>query len=140
MPVIYRVMTVNDSTPQVSDSARGLGVRVGGGPNTDIPTDADGNVSPNAGGMSVAPNWRDLPVHRIPIRLKTKFPPATGRDDDACWRMGEGPFVNAAVLDGLVLRIDRPTHGCVEPSQLMSLDDYRGYLVATQKHWKIDES
>jgi hypothetical protein len=54
--------------------------------------------------------------------------------------MGEGPFMNAAVTDGLDLRLDRPTHGNIEPNQSMALDDYRGLLAATQIHWKVDES
>jgi hypothetical protein len=133
-------MTVDGDRPRVADTARGLGVRVGGGTNTDIPVDPHGNVSPNTGGMSVAPNWRDLPIHRIPRRLKHIISSATGSNEDACWRMGDGPFIEDRVAEGLILRPDRATHGNVEPSELMSLIHYRGLLALTQQNWNVDES
>lgn len=126
--------------PLVADTARGLGVRVGGGTNTDIPVDPHGGVAPNTGGMSVSPNWRSLPIHRIPRRLRDIVLSATGSNEDACWCMGEGPFVEDKVANGLILRPGRQAHGHVEPSELMSLDHYRGLLAATRENWKIDES
>jgi hypothetical protein len=47
-------------------------------------------VEPFMGGMSVAPQWRLLPVHRIPRRLRAKFPQAAGKNSVFLWRMGEG--------------------------------------------------
>jgi len=140
VPLIYRVMTVDGKCPLVADTARGLGVRIGGGTNTDIPVDSNGNVAPNTGGMSVAPRWQDLPLHRIPRRLRNIVPSAVGNDKDACWRMGDGPFVEDAVADGLMLRPDRTAHGNVEPSETMSLVRYRGFIAATREVWEVDEN
>jgi hypothetical protein len=141
MPLIYRVMTVDDGRPKVANSARGLGVRVGGGPNDDIPVTVAGHVAPNSGGMSVAPTWRDLPEIRIPSRLRDKgvlF--ARGKDSDACWRMGEGMFLAGVVAEGLRLRPDRPDHGVVEPAIEVPLEKYATDLAATRDMWVIDES
>jgi hypothetical protein len=43
-----------------------LGVRVPPDAKADIAVGAEGMVEPRTGGMSVAPAWRLLPVHRIP--------------------------------------------------------------------------
>jgi hypothetical protein len=141
MPLIYRVMTVDDDKPSVANNARGLGVRAGDGPHDDIPVGANGEVTPGTGGMSVAPSWRDLPDIRIPRRLREKGPLfARGKDFDACWRLGEGAFVVGSVADGLVLRPDRPDHGTVEPKAVESLNQYLNDLAATRELWVIDES
>ena len=42
--------------------------------------------------MSVAPNWRDINLNRIPKRLKTLFPGARGSNAWFCFRTGTGPF------------------------------------------------
>lgn len=140
MPLIYRVMTVDGDKPLIANSARGLGVRAGAEPHADIPVDADGRVAPGAGGMSVAPSWRDLPEVRIPRRLREKgvlF--ARGRDNDACWKLGDGDFALSAVAEGLTLRPDRPDHGVVEPHAVVSLNTFLNHLAATRGHWTIDE-
>ena len=141
MPLIYRAMTVDGDKPLIANSARGLGVRVGNGPHDDIPVDANGDVAPSTGGMSVAPSWRVLPEIRIPRRLREKgvlF--ARGKDVDACWRLGDGAFVATPVTEGLMLRPDRHDHGTVEPNGLIALDQYRNNLGATRELWEIDES
>jgi hypothetical protein len=120
--------------PRIGATARDLGVRVPG----DIPV-RDGRVSPGTGGMSVAPAWRALPPFRIPRRLIHLAPDAAGKDEDACWRMGEGPFEEASVAESLTLRPDRPTHGVVEPSEAMPLERYQDALAATRDRWRIDE-
>lgn len=51
-----------DGLPRVEPSAKGLGVR----PHVDIELDQGGDVLVNGKGMSVSPNWRDLPLLRIP--------------------------------------------------------------------------
>jgi hypothetical protein len=89
--------------------------------------------------MSVAPAWRALPPFRIPRRLIRLAPDAAGKDEDACWRMGEGPFEEASVAESLVLRPDKPTHGVVEPSEAMPLERYRDALAATRDRWRVDE-
>jgi hypothetical protein len=53
--------------------------------------------------------------------------------------MGEGPFVAGQVAEGLDLRPDRPSHGAVEPSEVMTLERYQAALAATRDQWSIDE-
>jgi hypothetical protein len=133
-------MTVDNGRPMVVNAARGLGVRIAGGQYDDIPVQANGNVAPETGGMSVAPAWRDLPDVRIPHRLREKGALlARGKDSDACWRMGEGAFVADDVAHGLALRPDRPDHGAVEPTAEVSLIEYLNDLAATRDMWVIDE-
>lgn len=134
MPLIYRAMARNGDRPRIGNTARDLGVRVPG----DIPVHL-GQVSPGTGGMSVAPTWRDLPPWRIPKRLIDLTPDAAGKDEDACWRMGDGPFEDARVAELLNLRPDRPTHGVVEPSETMALPRFQQALAATRDCWRIDE-
>lgn len=141
MPLIYRVMSVENAKPLVANSARGLGVRFGDGPKDDLRVDAGGNVHPGKG-MSVAPHWMLLPLHRIPRRLGKKFPEvrrATGKDQDVCWKMGEGPFVESRVEEGLSLFVDGPRHGMVGPSETMKVDAFLAALIATRELWAIDE-
>lgn len=133
-------MTADGEKPLVANTARGLGVRIGGGPHDDVAVTADGEIVPNTGGMSVAPSWRDLPLHRIPRRLRNAMPNATGANLDACWRIGEGAFIYAPIAEGLMLRPDRPTHGTVEPRNLTSVENYLRDLGATRDDWVIDES
>jgi hypothetical protein len=139
MPLIFRTMFADGDKPQVGPTASTLGVRVAPAAKTDVAVDADGNVLPRTGGMSVAPAWRVLPDHRIPRRLKAKCPRATGNNKLFCWRMGEGPFVACAVNDDLVLTPDSAAHGSVEPVRKMAVADYEKSLAATQGFWVIDE-
>ena len=136
MPVIYRAMTHEEDKPKVGLTARTLGVRS----DVDITPDQNGWVIPKAGGMSVAPSWRELPPHRIPLRLRPIAHDACGRDDDACWRMGSGAFVDSPLTELLDFRRDRSDHGFVEPSRTMQLDDFQSALAATRDHWEIDET
>jgi hypothetical protein len=139
MPKIHRVMTLDGDHPVVTNSARGLGVRAGGGPNDDIPVTSSSDVNPETGGMSVAPTWRDLPVQRIPRRLKDLAPGAVGSNRDTCWRMGEGDFIAGKVAQGLVLRPDSANHGLVEPEVTMPLNDFVKYVALTRDSWIVDE-
>jgi hypothetical protein len=135
MPLIYRAMTPDGDKPKVGPTARTLGVRPGG----DITADENGDVAPGTGGMSVAPSWRQLKLHRIPRRLRHIVPEASGSPQDRCWRMGNGPFKVDNVASGLSLRPDTEIHGVVEPSAVVSLEDFQGALAATQGEWSIDE-
>jgi hypothetical protein len=99
-------------------------------------------VGPGTGGMSVAPEWRLLPVHRIPRRLRSKYPRAAGRSDVKLWRMGDGPFVGGPVAARLLLRPDpkaQQRHGFVEPDARMASVDYQQALADTRDHWQMDE-
>ncbi len=142
MAIIYRVMTNQDGRPKIGPTRRTLGVKARPGDESeevDIPTDWHGIVRSNTGGMSVAPSWRDLPRHRIPARLRCLLPSACGKNEDACWRMGQGPFQHASVASGLCLRVTSRIHGLVEPAMAVSLDQYQSDLAATQNEWVIDE-
>jgi hypothetical protein len=92
--------------------------------------------------MSVAPTAERLPGHRVPVRLRKKypsrFPRATGSNRLHCWWMGEGGFDEGPLTDSLVLRLDpdRPDkHGFVEPHQEMPLADYEAAITATRPMW-----
>jgi hypothetical protein len=143
MPLIYRAMLAAGDKPQLGNTATTLGVRVPPAANPDLPVDPQGSVRPGSGGMSVAPAWRLLPIHRIPRRLRPRFPRAAGSNQLFCWRMGEGAFAAGPVVAGLDLRPDphhAARHGFVEPSHEMKLLDYQAALAATQPHWLVDEA
>jgi len=106
--------------PMVGPSARMLGVR----PNVDVPV-AAGDVQPNTGGMSVAP---DRPVNLHPLRRPAAYG-GTGRDP--IW------WIDTASLgDDLVYRPDTTTHGLIEPARTMSLDEFQNALEASKPYWK----
>src|SRR5690349_14558695 len=112
-------MLPDGERPLVAPSVLGLGVRLPPEPHADITIAADGTVGPGTGGLSVAPAWRRLPVHRIPRRLRDKFPRAAGKDEAFLWRMGDGPFTAGPFADGPLFRPDPGApgrHGLVEPA------------------------
>ena len=141
-PQIFRVMRKgDDDRPVVEATGKGLGVRhvpING--LADIDLDESGRVLLNDKGMSVAPAWRQLPYFLIPKRLKDKAPKARAARDFYCFTMGERPFQDGVVADGLLLKQDRPTHGLVVPEQSVSLDQYQADLAATRNEWVIDEA
>jgi hypothetical protein len=139
MPQICRAMTIDSGKPLVANTARGLGVRFGNGPNDDMPVDERGNVHPGNGGMSVSPAWRDLEHHRIPRRLKHLMPKATGSNKDACWKMGAGTFEDGLIANGLALEVDSAKHGLVGTVAIVSKETYSLALAATRDAWVIDE-
>jgi hypothetical protein len=112
-----------------------LGVRVP----ADVCPDHEGMVKIRSGGMSVAPAWRVLPPHRIPMRLREQVPDARGKGNLACFRAGDGPFANGEVSATLNLRLDSATHGLVEPRSVVHLDVFQTALAATRSEWVIDE-
>ncbi len=142
MPKIYRSMKKEaDDKPVVDATGKGLGVRnepVNGV--VDIDVDDDGMVLMNGKGMSVAPAWRDLPIHLISKRLKSIFPAARGRMDVYCFTTGQGDFANGELSESLNLSVDRPEHGVVAPASSMSITQYQDALADTRDSWNIDES
>ena len=90
--------------------------------------------------MSVAPDWRLLPPWRIPHRLAHIVPQARGRNEDACWRLGEGDFLADLIGEQLSFIPDRLNHGVVEPAFVMRFDEYQAALADTRDDWLIDES
>jgi hypothetical protein len=53
--------------------------------------------------------------------------------------MGSGVFAAGTVAIGLILRVDKETHGLVEPDNRTLLDTYLQNLAATRDEWVIDE-
>lgn len=131
MALIYRVMAQDGEFPMVGDTSNRLGVRAG----TDLPVDDRGNVRPETGGMSVAPDWKVLPYFLIPKRLRRLAPAARGSNARRCWKLGAGPFERGEVAEGLMLRPDHAAHGVVEPRELTSLVAFQAALAATRESW-----
>ncbi len=138
MPLVYRVMKAgDDGKPVVGRSATALGVRIP----QDITADADVNVAPGTGGMSVSPWLKALPAALVPVALKSLVPGARNSAKTArVWRMGSGPFVEAKIGEKLQLRPDSPRHGTIQPFETMPLQAYEEALAATRDHWLIAES
>jgi hypothetical protein len=139
VPLLFRAMLIADGKPAVGPTATALGVR----PGHDLPVAAGDAVRPGTGGMSVNADWKALPSHRIPIRLRHLVPKAAGKNVAlCCWRMGDGPFQAGPVAGGLALRVDPRDgrHGLVEPDREMTLAEYQATLAATREYWeRIDE-
>jgi hypothetical protein len=125
--------------PLVGCGKNMLGVCVPPNERPDIVPDEAGLVHPNTGGMSVGPKWRDLPPFLIPARLKHQVPDARGKGSLKCFRFGDGDFENGELDPGLVLNIDRPTHGTVQPMTAVSLVAFQQQLAKTQQRWIEDE-
>jgi hypothetical protein len=137
MPLVYRVMKKDeDDRPTVEQSASGLGVR----PGTDVDLDPQCNVIANGKGMSVSPAWREMPLLRIPKRLRDKVRGARGPNNRFCFQTGAGPFQAGEFAAGLELVPDSPRHGCIAPAQNIPLSRYQGDLAATRSDWQIDEN
>jgi len=119
--MLYRAMREDPSGgPLVGPSARTLGVR----PNVDILIRA-GQVQPNSGGMSVAP---DHAGNLHPLR---RPPTYGGLGKDPVWSIAL-----TALGGDLQFRQDSLTHGLIEPARPMSLDELQQALEATQPYWK----
>ena len=140
MPKIFRTMLADGTKPKVGSESNELGVRTPPNPHPDILVDEERNVHPETGGMSVAPAWRDLPWHLIPRRL---HPRARGKNALVCWRLGDGEFASSVVTGDLKFRTDPSDprkHGFVEPSRVMTIEEYREALAGTRDDWIQDEN
>lgn len=138
MPKICRSMFADGDKPQVGNGSKMLGVRMAPDPNPDIGVDAKGNVSARTGGMSVAPEWKELPSFLIPKRLKHLFPDARGNNHLVLWETGDGDFQAGSLTKDLDFRpdpSDPAVHGFVEPSREMTAAEYQAALSATQDLW-----
>jgi hypothetical protein len=137
MPRVFRAMRKDeDGLPHVEQSASGLGMR----PGVDIDVDPQDNVLINGKGMSVSPNWRGMPLFRIPERLRSLKPGARGSNNTSCLCSGTGPVQRGAFAERLTLEPDSATHGTIAPARVMPLDGYQSALGATRPHWQIDEA
>ena len=136
MAQVFRVMREDkDGLPNVAPSATGLGVRTG----VDIDLDPRGNVLVNGKGMSVSPDWRHVPLFRIPERLRHLKQGARGPNKNSCFRYGTGTFERGHFAAGLTLEPDTPTHGTIAPAAPVPLSDYGDALAATRSGWEKDE-
>ncbi len=135
MPRVFRVMRKDDDgMPTVSQTS--LGVR----PGVDVDIDAQNNVQVNGKGMSVAPNWRDININRIPKRLRSIMKGAGGSNNTFCFRLGSGPFQQGSFANGLTLEPDSATHANVAPAQVVALATYEADIAATRPDWQVDET
>ena len=132
-------MHADGDKPRVGNDADMLGARTPPNSRPDIAVDSAGMVHGGIGGMSVAPEWRKLPLFLIPARLKHLVPKARGNDDLVCWRWGEGAFDDGVVSEELVFRRDSKKHGTVGPAASMPVDQYQQALAKTQDQWVRDE-
>jgi hypothetical protein len=114
-------MTDDAGLPKVGRSARTLGVRL----DKDISPDEHGNVRPQTGGLSVAP---DDPRRLHPVR---RPPTLGGRGRDPVWAL------DATRLPAMLeYRADVPErHGLIEPARRMLLADYETALAGTRPLW-----
>jgi hypothetical protein len=137
MPRVFRAMRKDeDGLPHIERSAGGLGVRL----EKDIDVDPDGRVFVNGKGMSVVPDWRELPLFRIPERLRHVKRGARGSNRTFCFRSGTGPFVQGVFADGLTLEPDSANHGTIAPARVVPLSEYEAALGATRPDWVEDET
>jgi hypothetical protein len=122
----------DDGSPEVAEGkknpARTLGVRTGGRIR-DIDVDRSGTVYPMTGGMSVnPPPPENMAEHRRP-------PEYGGIGRDPVWVLE-----TEALPPELTYRPDPDepsgTHGFIEPSASMSLDDYEEALRAPRGMWR----
>ena len=140
---IYRLMKRDDESggPLTGFGRDRLSVRTP----RDIEPDEAGIVQPGKGAMSVGATLRAvlqrLPPWAIPERFSYLAPDASGRNNTWIWRMGEGAFLATAVSQDLLLRLDGldSDHGCVEPGEPMSIEQYQAALADTQPQWSIEE-
>jgi len=119
--MVYRAMREDPAGgPMLGPTARTLGVR----PLVDIPV-VGGQVRPNTGGMSVAPD-RPQNLHRL-----RRPPRYGGSGKDPLW------VLDLDNLGGdLHFHEDTPTHGLIEPSWAVSLAEYERRLADTKPFWK----
>ena len=121
-PKLYRSMKEDSGIPKIEASARALGAR----PNTDIPIDENGMVHPNIGGISTSPSPYDLPEHRRPAAYG-------GTGKDPVWSID----INDLGPD-LKYVPDSPKHGTIQPTRVMTVEEYQEALVETVLRWELN--
>lgn len=118
--MVYRAMREDPAgSPVVGPTARTLGVR----PQVDVPVVA-GQVQPNTGGMSVAP---DRPENLHLLRRPPRYG-GSGKDPVWCLRTDQ-------LGADLQFRQDSATHGLIEPARVMLLDEFQRRLEDTKPLW-----
>lgn len=123
------MLSAEDNLPQVGPSGKTLGVRVP----EDIAPDANDDVRPGIGGMSVAPSsmW-DVPHFRRPRSMGRG---ASAPEKYCVFGLEE----DALTPHPLGVRPDphsyRP-HAFIEPSETMQLATYEAALTGTRRSWR----
>ena len=112
-----------------------LGVKPG-----EVDIGADGNVTINRRGMSVAPCLCAFLPHMVHRRLKPLVPGASGEGNRFVWRMHDGPFATAPITQELHMQVTSSTHGVVRPAVKLTSSEYLAALASTRLDWQIDES
>jgi len=145
MPGLFRAMLADGEFPRVGDQKFMLGVRVGKPPRGDVELTEQQTVLPRTGGMSVGPDWRELPYFLIPPRLahlvadERKRKAAIGNNLSKVWRHQSAKFADGFAFSSLALRLDSEKHGVVEPPGEVAIDVFQYMLAATKSDWLIDE-
>ena len=124
---VWRSMKEDNGSQETGNTARSLGARPGYGTELnsgeDIIVDTDGMVHPGQGGMSVAPDPKDL------VRIR-KPPFLGGTSKDPVWGIKTnnlGPQLKYVP--------DSPTHGTIQPAYDMPFDEYQKALANTKPFW-----
>jgi len=130
MRLLFRVMRpADDGFPNLGRSASTLGIRAEGRDNRPDIRVVDGYVMPDRGGMSVTPDdWHGIYFVFLENALDNAEP-------DRIWCLDE-----ESLSDDLIFRIDSrhpDTHGFIEPSRRMPLEEYEALLGATRLHWRL---
>jgi hypothetical protein len=137
---LYRCMAADGDLPRVGQRYGELGARTGP-PATrfDISVDNNGQVHPEMGGISVAPDhWSNL--------RREQRPPAL---DDGTGILAVWVISEADLGDGLRYARERQSgedlpnvaggedHGFIEPAETMSEERYQALLAATREKWRL---
>ena len=122
--IIFRAMKEDSKgKPLTGNSARTLGVRIGG-KYADILINGQGKVHPNTGGMSVTPD--------TPLKLpKSRLPKSLGGE-------GRDPVFSFPIVDlpvSLTLRSDTRYHALVEPLKSCLFQEFEQNLHGTRGDW-----
>jgi|SRR5215211_1051410 len=126
MRVLRAMKADANGKPEIDNTARTLGVRIGGR-RPDIVVAASGLVLPETGGMSVSPPPpENLPEHRRPAEYG-------GIGRDPVWELNTNYLPPELAYRPDPKEPDR--HGFIEPVVPMHLDDYETFLRMTRNLW-----
>ncbi len=119
---VFRANKQEGGKPKVGEKFAELGVRP-----KEIPVGPGNMVSPNTGGMSVAPA---TPLNLLAAGRNMVPPSLGGTGEYPVWGIHKRAFGPA-----LQVRVNSPTHAFVEPAFPMTKDDYLRALAGTRDFW-----
>ncbi|ASN87837.1 Hypothetical protein SCC1_4467 (plasmid) [Pectobacterium versatile] len=126
---VLRIMRVSeDGLPTVKEDTRDcLGVRYKKPRVNDIAIDVNGMVIRGSGGLSVTlPPKTNFKEHLLEPSIPAR----------ECFRIDLAYFEEH---QHLFFRQDSSTHGLIEPSHDMHIDEYHEHLAATRNLWEVDK-